>query len=259
MKPMSLLALPLLLLTGCPFGPVPGPPPPDDCSSPGALDGIEEIEVGTIDPRTDDFVPWPDDTNVETTLGGQGGSMLGVVLSLRGSDLPACVQHTMELHGSSGIEPMARTDYPVRTYSGRDDTRVTTTVWLIFSGETPFQEQVWLTLRIGDLELTRSLLVEAALPMNLVVPATLSAGAPHVMAIHFDRAVYEPVDVTVTSSNPALLRPLEPSFQSRPENPYAPVLAELEAVAPGGPVTISVTANGKTLTTSVSVTDPAGQ
>jgi hypothetical protein len=261
MKPMSLLALSMLpFLGGCPFGPGSQPPPPDDCSSPGALDGIEAIEVGTIDPSTDAFVPWQDDANVYLTHGAQGGTMIGVVLSLRGSELPACMRHTMELRGRFNDTVMARTDYPVRTYPARDGTRVTTTVWLIFSDYYPDQgDQVSLALQVGDLEVSRALLIEAPVPYYLGIPEnTLSAGGLYPLEIGFDRPVYSIVNVTVESSDPAVVRPTQPTFQV-PTDYDALAVTELEAVAPGGPVTISVTANGETLTTELWVSSAEGQ
>jgi hypothetical protein len=255
MKPMSLLALSILLVTGgCPFGPVDPPPPPDDCGSPGALDGVESIEVGTLEPGTGAFVAWQDGANVELTHGSQGGAMLGVVLALRGSGLPACVRHTMELRGRFGGETMARTDYPVRTYLARGGIRITNPVWLIFSGQEPGQnDQLALTLQVDDFEVSRSLVIDAPLPEYLNIPADpLSAGSRYTMEIGFDRAISSNMAVTVASSDPAVVRPLEPTVRTNPDY-YWSTMTELEAVAPGGPVTISVTASGQTITTEVTV------
>jgi hypothetical protein len=159
MKLIPLLPLSIVLVTsGCLLGPGDGPPPPDDCSSPRALDGIETIEVGVL--QNDVFVPWQEGQDVELTYGSQGGAMLGVVLSLRGSDLPACMPHTMKLRGPSGSR-LAGTEYPVRTYPVSDDTRATATIWMIFEGMDPEPgNQLELVLQVGGLEVRRALQIE---------------------------------------------------------------------------------------------------
>ena len=162
MKPMSLLPLSILLVTsGCPFGPVDGPPPPDDCSATSALEGIDNIEPGVLQDGT--FVAWEDGEVVGLTYGSQGGAMLGVALSLRGSDLPACMPHTMELRGQDGGF-LAGTEYPVRTYPVSDDTRATAMIWMILEGEYPLSgDQLELVLQAGGFEIRRALQVGGAL------------------------------------------------------------------------------------------------
>ena len=88
MKPTMFLPIALLLFTaGCPFvGSGEFVPEPDDCTSPRALAGIESVEIGHVE--ADAFVPWAEGQPVELTYGSQGGAMLGVILSVRGRDLP---------------------------------------------------------------------------------------------------------------------------------------------------------------------------
>lgn len=157
MKPTLLLPIALLLFTsGCPFmGPGGSTPEPDDCTSPRALDGIESIEIG----HTEDgaFVPWEDGAAVALTYGPQGGTMLGVVLSVRGRDLPQCMEQRMTL--STAEFPELSTDYSaVNTYPDVDGTRITRPIWLILYGPEPLPgESVDLTLTVGDIELHRTL------------------------------------------------------------------------------------------------------
>lgn len=160
MKPTMFLPIALLLFTaGCPYvGPGDFVPEPDDCTSPRALEGIESIEIGHTE--ADAFVPWVDGQPVELTYGPQGGPMLGVILSVRGRNLPACMAHDMTL-ATPDIDPLAVTSYPVQTYEGAGDTRITRTIWLIINGPgdapgTPLD----LVLQVGDLEIHRSLVVQ---------------------------------------------------------------------------------------------------
>lgn len=164
MKPMSLVALSLVLVTGGCFLNLddPPPPPPDDCSAPGALGGITSIELGAMEESGSMtvFAPWQEGERVTPVVGSQGGSMLGVVLSMRGSNVPACVEHRMRLRLESSGELVAGTSYPVRTYAVTDDIRATTTVWLIFEQYVPSGEALSLTLQVGDLELSRGLVLQ---------------------------------------------------------------------------------------------------
>lgn len=160
MKPtMFLPIIPLLFAAGCLFlGPEEFTPEPDDCSSPRTLDGIESVEIGHTE--SGEFVPWQDGQPVEITYGPQGGPMLGVVMSVRGRDLPSCMAHTMTL-ASAEIDPLASTSFPVQTYDDASDTRITRTIWMIFAGPPPAPGQgLALTLQLGDLELERSLVVQ---------------------------------------------------------------------------------------------------
>ena len=254
MKPISLVALSILLVTGCIIdrgGSLPPPPPPDDCSAPRALDGIESIEVGVVQEDSGSFVPWQDEAKVELTRGLQGGTMLGVVLSLRGSNLPACMQHSMELRGRSGGGVLANTDYSVKTYAENDGTRITSTVWLIIddSSYTRQGDQLELTLHVGQLEVRRSLMVAPPIPasMDIVGSGPLSAGSAYSLEIVLDRWIESDLTVAIESSDPALLRPLEPTLQLTTYDAGLPITTELDAVESGGPVTIRVTANGHTI------------
>jgi hypothetical protein len=254
MKPMSLLPLTILLVTsGCPFGPAPGPPPPDDCSNPSVLDGIDTIEVGAL--QNDTFVPWLDGQAVELTFGSQGGSMLGVALSLRGSDLPRCMQHTMELTGQEGIV-LAGTDYPVRTYPGSDGTRTTATIWMIFEGPDPLPgEQLELVLHVGNFEIRRALLRDGGpqpQSVHIANDETLYAGGEYLLEISFDRWVEWGTTVTIESSDPEVVRPVSPTVEIVP-SPDNLAWANIEALAQGGPVTLSVTGGGKTIELEVTV------
>lgn len=252
MKPTSLVALSILLVTGCITDPGgSSPPPPDDCSAPRALDGIESIEVGVMQEGSGSFVPWEDEAMVELTFGLQGGTMLGVVLSLRGSNLPACMQHSMELRGGYGGGVLANTNYSVKTYAEGDGTRVTSTVWLIFDDSSYARQgdQLELTLHVGQLEVRRSLMVAVPIPVSMDIAGSgpLSAGSAYLLEIVFDRWIESDLSVAIESSDPALLRPLEPTLQVTAQGAGLPIVAELEAVASGGPVTIRVTANGHTI------------
>lgn len=252
MKPMSLLALSILLVTGgCILGPGDELPEPDDCSSPNGLAGIEAIEVGTMEEinYVSRFVPWQGIDVVELSHGSQGGTMLGVVLSLRGGSLPACMRHSMELTWNGNR--LASTEYPVRTYPVQGGTRKTGTIFLIFEdGMYPEQgDELELVLQAGSFEIRRSLLIEAPQPrfMRVVEGPSLFAGGEYTLEIDFDRWIFSDVTVTIESSDPEVLRPLSPTLQvSQSIDGYAASTA-LEALAPGGPVTISVTANGHTI------------
>ena len=159
MKPTMFLPILLLLFTsGCPLlAPEPFVPEPDDCTSPRALDGIESIEVGHTESGA--FVPWQDGQPVELTYGPQGGSMVGVVLSVRGRNLPACMAHSMSL-ASSEIDPLALTNHPVQTYGSVDDTRLTMPIWLIIMGPDPQPgDRLDLVLQVGEIEVRRSLVI----------------------------------------------------------------------------------------------------
>lgn len=159
MKPSLFLPIALLLFTsGCPLmPPQESVPEPDDCSSPRALDGIESVELGHTESGA--FVPWQDGRSVEVTYGPQGGAMLGVILSVHGRDLPACMAHTMTL-STPAIDPLAVTNHAVQTYDGAGDTRITRTIWLIFAGPDPQPgDPLELTLQLGALELRRTLVV----------------------------------------------------------------------------------------------------
>jgi hypothetical protein len=159
MKPTLLLPIALLLFTsGCLFlGPEEFVPEPDDCSSPRALDGIDTIEIGHTE--SNEFVPWQDGQLVELTYGPQGGAMLGVVLSVNGRNLPACMEHSMTLT-SPMVDPLAVTSHPVQTYDGAGDTRVTRPIWMIFAGPEPLPgDPLDLVLQVGELEVHRSLVV----------------------------------------------------------------------------------------------------
>ncbi len=158
MKPTLLLSITLLLFTGgCLLGPVESAPEPDDCASPRALDGVESVEIGHTE--SGEFVPWQEGQAVELTYGSQGGTMLGVVVSVRGRDLPACMSHDMTLT-SSEIDPLAHTGHPVQTYESAGETRITKPIWMIFAGPDPQPgEPLDLTLQVGDLEIQRTLQV----------------------------------------------------------------------------------------------------
>lgn len=251
MKPMQLLALSILLVTGgCPFGPGDRPPPPDDCSSPRAVDGIDAIEIGAMDGDT--FVPWQEGEIVDLTYGSQGGTMLGVVLSLRGSNLPACMSHEMELRALDGLQ-VARTEYPVRTYAVPDGTRATSTVWMIFDAYTEQGDRLELTLHVGDLEVRRSVLIEAPVPVSIDFPdrPPFVAGAAYAMDITFDRYVSSNLVVDIESSDPAVVQPFSDLLDVTPYDQV--VRTELDARAVGGPVIIRVTANGHTIETELTV------
>jgi hypothetical protein len=257
MRPMSLLPLTILLVTsGCPA--VPGPPPPDDCSNPSALDGIDAIEVGAL--QNDEFVPWQDAQAVELTYGSQGGTMLGVALSLSGSELPPCMPHTMELTGPDG-RVLAVTDYPVRTYPGSDGTRTTATIWMIFQDFEPGPgEQLDLELHVGSLEIYRLLYREGPQPASVSVrnegslrptDGMLYVGGLYTLQISFDRPLEWGTTVIIESSDPDVVRPVSPELRTRPSGDYD--FAEIEVLAPGGPVTLSVSSGGKTVETVVTV------
>jgi hypothetical protein len=263
MKPMSLLPLTILLVTsGCPFGPVDGPPPPDDCSSPSALDGIDSIEVGALQNGT--FVPWQDGQAVELTSGSQGSDMLGVALSLSGSDLPRCMRHTMELAGQDGLA-LAGSDYSVRTYPGSGDTRTTAMIWMIFEGEDPMPgEQLELVLHVGSLEIRRFLHREGPQPASVRIvndetfqdsDGTLDVDGQYSLLISFDRPLEWGAAVTIESSDPDVVRPVSPAldFWSSGSNQER---AEIEALAPGGPVTLSISGGGNTVEIQVTVLGP---
>ena len=259
MKSISLLGLSILLLTsGCPFGPGFQPPPPDDCSSPRALDGITSIEVGALQPGdgASVFVPWQDGEIVERTSGAQGGTMLGVMLSLRGSNLPSCMRHDMELTWNGDL--LASTDYPVNTYAEADGTRATSPIWLVFD-DSMYPEQgdeLELVLHVGGFEIRRTLVIEAPRPVNVSVREgpVLTAGLEYTLDIKFDYWVFTDVTVTIESSDPAVVRPLTPTLQVMQsfDNGFD-AETTLEALAPGGPVTIRATANGRTVETEVTV------
>jgi hypothetical protein len=160
MKPTMFLPIALLLFTaGCLFvGSGESVPEPDDCTSPRALEGIESVEIGRIE--ADAFVPWVNGQPVELTYGSQGGAMLGVILSVRGRDLPACMAHDMTL-ATPDIDPLAVTSYPVQTYEGAGDTRITRMIWLILNGPEPAPGTALdLELQLGDLALQRTLVVQ---------------------------------------------------------------------------------------------------
>ena len=253
MKTMSLLPLTILLFTAGCLGPGDGPPPPDDCSNPSALDGIDTIEVGAMQDGA--FVPWQDGEVVDLTYGSQGGAMIGVALSLRGSDLPRCMPHTIDLIGQDG-RLAASSDYPVRTYSGSDGTRNTATIWMVFPGQDPLPgEQLELELHVGSFEIRRSLLIEGGpVPAGLRIldDAVLYAGGQYMLEIWFDGWNDWGTVVTIESSDPEVVRPLSPMVEIVPS--YSNVgFADIEALAPGGPVTLSVTANGKTVSLQVAV------
>lgn len=157
MKPTLFLSIALLLFSaGCPFmGPGGNVPEPDDCTSPRALDGIESIEIGHTE--SGQFVPWQDGAPVELTYGPQGGTMLSVVVSLRGQDLPACMAQTMTL-STAEFPEISSYNGPVNTYPDVDGTRITKPIWMILYGPEPLPgEAIDLTLTVGDIELHRTL------------------------------------------------------------------------------------------------------
>jgi hypothetical protein len=263
MKPMSLLPLTILLVTsGCPFGPPPGPPPPDDCSNPSALDGIDAIEVGAL--QNDEFVPWQDTQAVELTYGSQGGTMLGVALSLSGSDLPRCMLHTMELTGPDGTL-LAATDYAVTTYPGRDGTRTTATIWMIFQDVEPLPgARLDLELHVGGLEIRRSLHREGPQITDVrviddetfqVSDGTLDIGGQYSLQISFDRPIEWAAAVAIESSDPGVVRPVLPALEFWSSGSSSE-RAEIEILGSGGPVTLSVTGGGKTVEVEVEVLGP---
>lgn len=156
MKPTLFLSIALLLFTGgCILFPVESAPEPDDCTSPRALDGIESIEIGHTE--SGQFVPWQDGAPVELTYGPQGGTMLGVVVSLRGQDLPACMAQAMTI-STAEFPDISSYNGPVNTYPDVDGTRITKPIWMIFYGPEPLPgDPIDLTLTVGDVELHRTL------------------------------------------------------------------------------------------------------
>ncbi|HWN66234.1 MAG TPA: hypothetical protein VNM90_01280, partial [Haliangium sp.] len=82
----------------------------------------------------------------------------------------------------------------------------------------------------------------------------LTAGLEHTLDIEFDYWILTDVTVTIESSDPELVRPVTPTLQVTQNfaNGYE-TTTTLEALAPGGPVIISVTANGRTVETEVTV------
>lgn len=257
MKISLALLLPFALLSGgCPFFVEnPGPPPPDDCSSPGSLDGVQTMQIGTLERAggQEVFVPWDDDAVVDITLGAQGGDMLGVALRFLGSDVPGCVEQRMVVR--RGQETLASTRYPVRTYEQPDGARATRTIWMIFDGERPWQgDEIELTLQLGSIEMQRRLLVEAPRPerVRVIGGLPLSAGVTEYLELTLDRYVAEPMVVTIASSDPGVVRPVEPSLRIERQTDSGLFLAELEAVAPGSAI-ISVSAHARTIETEVTV------
>lgn len=270
MKPMSLLGLCLLLVPGCFLVPEePDTPPPDDCGSPGSLDGIDAIELGSIDPNdaAAGFVPWQENQNVDLTYGLQGGAMVGVVLELHGSDVPGCVRHSMELRGRYGGGVLASTEYPVKTYPESDGTRRTKIIWLIFEDAYPEQgDQLTLALQVGDIEVSQSIVIDAPQPAGMSViidglpveSTALTSGRTYTLNVAFDRWIQSNLTLTIESSDPAVLRPTEPTLQVTPYNAETGITTVIEAVAPGGPVTLRATANGHTAEQVFTVVAPAG-
>lgn len=260
MKPaLSLLFLPVMLLCGgCPFlMEDPGPPPPDDCSSPGALDGIDGVEIGTFQDVDGEevFVPWDDNSVVDITLGAQGGDMLGAVLKLHGSEVPACMEQRMLVLRPEAQETLASTHYPVRTYEQPDGTRITRVIWLIFGGERPWQgDAIELRLQMGPFEIQRRLLVEAPRPerVRLVGGSPVSAGSTAYLELTFDRYINGAMNVSLSSSDAGVARPVEPSLRIERQSDSGLFLTEIEAVAPGT-ATISVLAHEHTLELDVTV------
>jgi hypothetical protein len=261
MKLPLMLLLPLALLAGgCPLFLLDDPESfePDDCSSPRALDGVDAIELGAlarVDGR-DVFVPWADDELVDITVGIQGGSMLGVALRLRGSNVPACVDHRMVLRYAEAQErQLASTWYPVRTYSQPDGTRITGTMWMIFNGAVPRPgEVVELHVQMGSFAEQRRLQIIGPRPdrVRLVGALPLQAGSTYSLEIQFDRYILDPMVVTIASSDPEVFRPVEPSVQLDREPDFGVLVTRIEAVATGS-ATLSISAHGGTIETELRV------
>ena len=69
------------------------------------------------------------------------------------------MSHDMTL-ASPDIDPLAVTSYPVQTYEGAGDTRITRKIWLILNGPEPAPGTALdLVLQVGDIEIQRSLVV----------------------------------------------------------------------------------------------------
>ncbi|ACY18982.1 hypothetical protein [Haliangium ochraceum] len=155
--------------SGCILLPIEGGDPgpaPDDCTSPRALDGLSEVEVGELIYESSEpyFLAWNSGDEVTYTRGLQGADMLGVMVRLRGEALPACADHDMELRSNSGL--LASSQHPVTTYESpgnpADELRETRTIWMIFDDQGPASgTEATLTLRIGNTTLTRELVLLA--------------------------------------------------------------------------------------------------
>jgi hypothetical protein len=164
MKPTLLVSLAMVLVTGgCILDPgSSGPPPPDDCSSPRALEGIESVELGLMDDTQGVFVPFEDYDSVPKIYGPQGGAMIGAAVLVRGTDLPGCMQHSLEAV-LPGIGVVAASNYPVATYPSVEGTRITRPIWLVFDFEEPQPgEAIELVLRLGGFEVRRTVVVDGS-------------------------------------------------------------------------------------------------
>jgi len=125
------LALPSFGMT---CGP-PEPPPPDDCSSPGA-EPITSLAIGPERLVEQPFQSWAERDTAYITRGAQGGDMLGVSLSLAGQPAPGCVAQRSEVR--RGDQLLASEEVAINTYDQTGDgQRMTNTLWLIFDGEVP--------------------------------------------------------------------------------------------------------------------------
>jgi hypothetical protein len=125
LKPHLLIGA-LALVPGCIFGSCqnPSPPPADSCTS-GRAGAVDSLEIGDdLDP----FTPYHDGDLPHVIVGGQGLTMMGIRLRMRGADVPSCIQQAT--HYEVGGMDTGGSDVAVNTYAEPDGTRVTKPLWM---------------------------------------------------------------------------------------------------------------------------------
>jgi hypothetical protein len=135
------------------------PPRPDDCVTDAAeMTRLDVLELGAPDERV--FMPWSDGAVAPVVTGPQGGAMIGLRLRIGGPSMPACLPHQTTA-ANKGDGELARVSQPIKTYAEPDGSRVTKTLWLIFSARAPRSgERMVVSTIAGGLTRSVSLSIE---------------------------------------------------------------------------------------------------
>ena len=120
-----------ICLAGC--GPGAAAPPTDSCATPSG-GSIDTLELGGAT-NTDlaggmsPFAPLHDGDGVMLIRGGQGATMIGLVVRVSGASAPTCLGQATAVTDGAGARITGATP-PLATYAQPDGTRLTKPLWL---------------------------------------------------------------------------------------------------------------------------------
>ncbi len=120
-----------ICVAGC--GPAPLAPRTDSCATPsaGSIDTLELGGATTTDLAggMSPFAPLSDGDGVMLIRGGQGATMIGLVLRVSGASAPSCLGQSTVITDSAGARVTSASP-PLATYAQPDGTRLTKPLWL---------------------------------------------------------------------------------------------------------------------------------